>query len=570
VDLSGSLDHQADSAATGLVLQARDCVVMQRAHRLARWIGGKGRSVTAGQVLRQSDVAAAGAVLSFDVQARVRTAADVPALHRPWCVAVASGLLTIGGGMVSAGAALESWPSAADRDVLAGWLAGLKAVCEAESDRRFPESVSILVLVLLEILSLDDPPAGRDHRWVRVRSRIIDEDDFYEGFYDRTFDRYVDLDTGDPLGGLFVLLNLFGAVTGGSSEARITPLGRWALVRLRAGLPDPVGPELSAAELIDLLAACGGDADKEWERAQPWLETRTPDAAARELLAAAAAVPASLRVVAVEVVDMLDKSALPVWRDLVDEATIGPHARAVLATWGEQDATVAVRVEDRPWLVVEAAAAALAGPGPDEALTLVYEAMPGSDGGSRIEAVRASGHPEAEAVMRALTAFVASGQPRTIDRVHQLKVTLLGWRPPIWRRVLVPSVATLGELHRVVQVLFGWDGDHLHVFDAGARRYSDPFWNLEETRDEFSTRIASVLPAPKRKVIYTYDLGAGWRHEIALEKVVDRAPRRDYPFCVAFGGDSPVEYPSEDEPEESTPFDPVSVNCRLVAVRGDE
>jgi hypothetical protein len=542
---------------------------MEHAYRLALWMGASRRSVTAGQVLRRSDAAAAGAVLGVDVPAGLRTAADVPALHRPWCVAVASGLLTIDGGMVSAGAASESWSSAADRDVLAGWFAGLRAVCEAESDRRFPESVSLLVLALLEILSLDEPPAGRD-RWVWVRSRILGADGLYGRFGGWTFDRYVDLDTGDPFGGLFVLLNLFGAVAGDSSEPRITPLGRWAMVQLRAGLPEPVGPELSAADLIDLLAARGGDADEEWKRARPWLETRTPDVAARELLTAAASVPASSRVVAVDVVDRLDESVLPVWRDLVDDATIGPHARAVLATWGEQDAMVAVRAEDQPWLVVETAAAALAGPGPDEALTLVYEAMSGSDVGSRIEAVRASGHPEAEAVARALTSFVASGQLRTIDRVHQLKVTLLGWRPPIWRRVLVPSIATLGELHLVVQALFGWDGDHLHVFDAGARRYSDPFWNLEETRDEFGSRIASVLPAPKKKIIYTYDLGAGWRHEIALEKVVDRDTRRDYPVCVAFSGDSPVEYPSEDEPQEPTPFDPVSVNRRFASAQDDE
>ena len=49
-----------------------------------------------------------------------------------------------------------------------------------------------------------------------------------------------------------------------------------------------------------------------------------------------------------------------------------------------------------------------------------------------------------------------------------------------------------------------------------------------------------------------------------LEKVTDREAGCDYPVCVAFSGDSPVEYPSEDEPEEPTPFDLDSVN-RLLA-----
>ncbi len=50
--------------------------------------------------------------------------ADVRALHRPWCVAVATGLLQIGEGKVTGGPALECWPSA-DAELVAGWLAGL-------------------------------------------------------------------------------------------------------------------------------------------------------------------------------------------------------------------------------------------------------------------------------------------------------------------------------------------------------------------------------------------------------------------------------------------------------------
>ncbi len=43
---------------------------------------------------------AAGAALGVLVPPRVRTMADVRALHRPWCVAVATGLLQVGEGMV--------------------------------------------------------------------------------------------------------------------------------------------------------------------------------------------------------------------------------------------------------------------------------------------------------------------------------------------------------------------------------------------------------------------------------------------------------------------------------------
>ena len=55
-------------------------------------------------------------------------------------------------------------------------------------------------------------------------------------------------------------------------------------------------------------------------------------------------------------------------------------------------------------------------------------------------------------------------------------------------------------------MLFGWDGDHLHVFQAGKKHYSDPVVSLDETGDELAVRVRDVL-APGGKISYTYDLG---------------------------------------------------------------
>jgi pRiA4b ORF-3-like protein len=57
-----------------------------------------------------------------------------------------------------------------------------------------------------------------------------------------------------------------------------------------------------------------------------------------------------------------------------------------------------------------------------------------------------------------------------------------------------------------------------------------------------SWRVAGDITPPATKIAYTHDFGAGWRHEITLEKVVKREPGRCYPVCVAYKGDSPVEY----------------------------
>ena len=172
--------------------------------------------------------------------------------------------------------------------------------------------------------------------------------------------------------------------------------------------------------------------------------------------------------------------------------------------------------------------------------------MPGADLDDRLAAVRATGHPDADALAQAVAEFAASGAPRSFDQVAQLKVSLAGFRPTIWRRVLLPATATLGDLHQVILVLFGWDGDHLHVFEIGKKQYSDPFVNLEGTGDEEAVRVGDVMAAGG-KVLYTYDLGACWEHEITLETMVPRDHSQQYPVCVAFRGDSPVEYWSEEE-----------------------
>src|SRR5262250_2133946 len=142
---------------------ARESVVVGRAVRLARWIGRGRRPVTAGQVLRRADVPAAGAAIGVGVPSRLRTMADIRALHRPWCVAVATGLLQVGGGWVTAGRALEGWPPD-DADLLAGWLAGLRAVCAAESYPQDEDSVRLLALALLTVLGKDGLPLA-DSLW---------------------------------------------------------------------------------------------------------------------------------------------------------------------------------------------------------------------------------------------------------------------------------------------------------------------------------------------------------------------------------------------------------------------
>jgi hypothetical protein len=74
--------------------------------------------------------------------------------------------------------------------------------------------------------------------------------------------------------------------------------------------------------------------------------------------------------------------------------------------------------------------------------------------------------------------------------IIQLRITLDGVEPTVWRRVLIPGGFTLDRVHRVVQFAMGWGDRHLHVFDIDGVQYGVPDPDgLLDVRDELDTRL---------------------------------------------------------------------------------
>jgi hypothetical protein len=123
-----------------------------------------------------------------------------------------------------------------------------------------------------------------------------------------------------------------------------------------------------------------------------------------------------------------------------------------------------------------------------------------------------------------------------VDSVHILKVTLMEVRPPVWRRIAVPSHFTLGQLHRVLQVAMGWTDSHLHQFEASDTLYSDPTFELDEfdveVEDEESITVARVLPRKGSRARYEYDFGDSWEHLLQVEEVGPPEPGLVTPICL--------------------------------------
>jgi hypothetical protein len=559
------------SGTPDLAALAANSAVLRRAASLAGWAGGGKRTLTAKGVLRKQDVPAAAAIIGVKAPQAIRSAADLPELHVAWCAAIGMGLLTVEGGTASGGPEIRNWPPDDSTRLLEAWLKGFFAVAAVlgGGDRDLGGGFLVLVLALLEVLQDDGVPAGRG----LLREVLEEADEICDAG-----DLDVDVDGtlsglsshGTPrIEGLTALLADFGMIAkarpAASKAPAVTPLGEWVASRLAEVFPVPLDAGPTAEELI--AEAANFPADERETLADSWLDARDPADAVREILAAAEDMPSRLRVVALELAEMTGEDGWPAWREIAgDDARphAARHARVFLFSMGQGPEPARA---DWQWVGTEAAAAALGEAGPDEALCCIWDTIDGEDHiAKRLAGVRASGHPEAEHVASSVEAFVASGAPLTIRQGVQLKVALKYAKPPVWRSVQLPLTATLGDLHAAIQVLFGWDGDHLHVFHAGGVHYSDPFYELEGTEDEEDARLRDAFAPARQKITYVYDFGADWIHEITRQKMITLEPGQDYPVCVAFGGNSPAEYPSEDEPEEPEPFDQAAVDTALARI----
>jgi hypothetical protein len=104
---------------------------------------------------------------------------------------------------------------------------------------------------------------------------------------------------------------------------------------------------------------------------------------------------------------------------------------------------------------------------------------------------------------------------------YLLDVTLAHIRPQIWRQLQVPGDLSLGGLHEVIQLAFGWQDCHLHEFQVGERRYGvpDPDGEDEDLLDGADITVERALPHRSSTMQYLYDFGDCWIHNVAVHRI---------------------------------------------------
>lgn len=131
-------------------------------------------------------------------------------------------------------------------------------------------------------------------------------------------------------------------------------------------------------------------------------------------------------------------------------------------------------------------------------------------------------------------------------KAFQLKITIKNSKPPIWRRVIVPTGITFSQLSMILNEVMGWSGYHLFEFEfyhkelriiEGADEIDlfGPYDYLEA-----STTFIREFMEENDWFTYTYDLGDDWQHRVAIERIIDDW-EYNYPKVIKYKGDCPIE-----------------------------
>jgi hypothetical protein len=123
------------------------------------------------------------------------------------------------------------------------------------------------------------------------------------------------------------------------------------------------------------------------------------------------------------------------------------------------------------------------------------------------------------------------GRREAVPVIHRIKVTIAGSKPPIWRRLEVPSAISLVGLHEVLQTAFEWDGDHLWLFEAGADTFGVGDLGTP-SKDARRVTLGQTAPRKGFTMSYVYDFGDDWQHKIQVEDIGAAEPGVTYPRCL--------------------------------------
>ena len=134
-------------------------------------------------------------------------------------------------------------------------------------------------------------------------------------------------------------------------------------------------------------------------------------------------------------------------------------------------------------------------------------------------------------------------------RAFELLVTLDLEVYKVERRIIVPSDIDFARLHKVLQSVFSWQNAHLYDFTIFGDNKRIPVARIVPFENDLEydknailmegRTLSEFLPEHKH-MLYTYDMGDNWEHEIQLVRVIEEHDKES-PYLLEASGQTPPE-----------------------------
>ena len=129
--------------------------------------------------------------------------------------------------------------------------------------------------------------------------------------------------------------------------------------------------------------------------------------------------------------------------------------------------------------------------------------------------------------------------------VYTCRIELEGIKPGIWREFQFHPLVTFHQLHKIIQVVMGWENCHMYEFIINDKAIGlpDPTFAHMEPRIVQNARrepVESHIHEEGMVFSYIYDFGDDWRHTITLTQI-NASISEASPLCLDGAGCCPME-----------------------------
>jgi hypothetical protein len=114
-----------------------------------------------------------------------------------------------------------------------------------------------------------------------------------------------------------------------------------------------------------------------------------------------------------------------------------------------------------------------------------------------------------------------------------------------WRRIAIPSEATLDDLSDAILESVDFDNDHLHMFEYKNRfgvTMSVNHYAMEEGPFSGEVRIGDLPLSPGDEMEYTFDFGDNWEFQVLLEEIAPPDKKMKRARILESHGKAPKQY----------------------------